>query len=187
MRAIKDAVDRVKISIILPKLIDNQPLLKEKLKKTQYKQAISLVDNFYRRRDFILREQREPLLDHGMIQIIDFFQMNKEMYILFKRVMNKMSHKERDLLFAFEALEALAQRRVSRDSHTQFHEERKLQAMYTKFTDIQEHMAAFQKHIKNRQIRIQWLRGANQEFSLQCKREINEKTELFERAFLLEQ
>lgn len=159
----------------------------QKLKNTEYKHAIHLVDNFYKRRDYILREQRAPLLDHGMIQIIDFFQMNKEMYLLFERVINKMSLNERKLLYAFESLEELAKRRLFRDTQKQFIEERKLQAMYKKYTETQDNMAVLRHHIRRREIRLQWIQAANQEFKLKCKEEIKEKTELYERAFLQEQ
>lgn len=187
MRAINNAVDRVRISIILPKLIDNRPLLMEKLKNTEYTHAINLVDNFYKRRDYILREQRAPLMDHGMIQIIDFFQMNNEMYLLFKRLMNKMSHNERKLLYAFESLEELAKRRLFRDTQMQFIEERKLQAMYNKYTATHAQMEVLRQHIRRRELRLKWVQAANQEFKLKCNQEIKEKTELYERAFLQEE
>ncbi|EDV91180.1 cilia- and flagella-associated protein 58 [Drosophila grimshawi] len=129
MRAMMDAYERVKISLILPKLIENRGTLVKVVTGTRYVAAIPLLDDFFRRRDIILREQRPPLEDHGMIRIIDYFQRNSSMYQLFPRYMHYMPQEDRKFLNTFAKLLEMARAHLERDAKTQIQQERYLQSV----------------------------------------------------------
>jgi len=60
-----EAIERVKISLILPKLLEHPTHMAQVLNGTKFEKAVHLVESFVRRREFILREKRPPLMDHG--------------------------------------------------------------------------------------------------------------------------
>lgn len=186
-RAITDAINRVKISIILPQLLENRRILVETLQNTKYERAILLVDDFYRRRDIILREQRSPLMDHGMIRIIDYFQINNEMFLKFARFSNKMSKREMELLSAFEMVQELANRRLEQNASDHIKEERRLQILYNKNKSFQEQFKTLQQHINRLHRRLTWVHGAKHELAKELEFQMKNSPEFFEQSFLQEQ
>lgn len=186
-RAIADAINRVKISIILPKLLENRRLLVETLKNTKYKRAIPLVDDFHRRRDIILRDQRSPLMDHGMIQIIDYFQMNNDMYQKFTLISRKMSKREKELLAAFEMVQELVNRRLERNGHVYIEEERRLQNLYNRDKLFQKNLKSLQSNIIRLTRRLTWVQETKYELTKQLQFQIKAKEDFFEESFQVEQ
>jgi len=51
-----EAIERVKISLILPKLLEHPTHMAQILNGTKFEKAVHLVESFVRRREFILRE-----------------------------------------------------------------------------------------------------------------------------------
>lgn len=186
-RAITDAINRVKISIILPKLLENRWLLVETLKNTNYKRAISLVNDFHRRRDIILMEQRSPLMDHGMIQIIDYFQMNNDMFTRFTQIAQQMSKKEKELLAAFEMLQELTNRRLVPNAYAYIEEERRLQGLYNRDKEFQKKVRTLQSNIYRLTRRLTWVQETKHELTRQLQFQIKAKEDFFEDSFLAEQ
>lgn len=186
-RAITDAINRVKISIILPKLLENRWLLVETLKNTSYKRAISLVNDFHRRRDIILMEQRSPLMDHGMIQIIDYFQMNNDMFTRFTQIAQQMSKKEKELLAAFEMLQELTNRRLVPNAYAYIEEERRLQSLYNRDKEFQKKVRTLQSNIYRLTRRLTWVQETKHELTRQLQFQIKAKEDFFEDSFLAEQ
>lgn len=95
LNILQKAIERFKISLMLPKLLENPDILKRGLIGTQYESAIALVDNYINRRDAVVKMQIPPLSDHGMIKIIDYFQLNYEISYLFPNLLDEISTKER--------------------------------------------------------------------------------------------
>lgn len=187
IRAITDAINRVKISIILPQLLENRRILVETLQNTKYERAIFLVNDFYRRRDIILREQRSPLMDLGMIRIIDYFQVNNDMFEKFAHFENKMSKKEKELLSAFKMVKELANRRCQINAYDHIKEERRLQILYRKNKSFQEKFRALQQHNNKLHRRLTLVEGSKNELTKQLEFQIKNTQEFFEQLFLQEQ
>ncbi|XP_020818402.1 golgin subfamily A member 6-like protein 6 [Drosophila serrata] len=148
MGVLAEAIERVKISLILPKLLEHPAHMAKVLQGTKYEPAVRLVSSFLRRRVFILREKRPPLADHGMIQIIDFFQRNNEMHALFPRYYNHLSNEESMLLKAFHMLYELAKDRLYRTSTEAMAQERQLYAMYKENEKVKVQVAELREKIR---------------------------------------
>ncbi|XP_043863983.1 uncharacterized protein LOC6586844 isoform X2 [Drosophila mojavensis] len=152
MAMMREAFERVKISLILPKLIQDRAMVKNVLTGTQYEPAIKLIDDFLRRRDIILREQRQPLMDHGMIQIIDYFQRNMQIYTLFPGLINALSKRESALLMTFAKLLKVAETHLNRDAYEQIAHERHLQKVLKEKQKLWEEIQKFQNVIEKHNI-----------------------------------
>ncbi|XP_017856375.1 PREDICTED: trichohyalin [Drosophila arizonae] len=152
MAMMKEAFERVKISLILPKLIQDRAMVKNVLTGTQYEPAIKLIDDFLRRRDIILRERRQPLMDHGMIQIIDYFQRNMQIYTLFPGLVNAMSKRESALLMTFAKLLKVAETHLKRDAYEQIAHERHLHKVLKEKQKLWEEIQKFQNVIEKHRI-----------------------------------
>ncbi|KQS38509.1 trichohyalin [Drosophila erecta] len=182
LNVLAEAIERVKISLIMPKLLEHPAHMAKILNGTKYERAVHLVESFVRRREFILREKRPPLMDHGIIQIIDFFQRNSRIYLLFPSYYNRMSDNERKLLKAFEMLYDLAKDRLYRTSTDAIAQERQLHAMYKQNEVVKEQVEELRKKILDQKAAIR-KRLADKEAYLQNyedllmrkKREKNER------------
>nr|AAL90068.1 AT13740p [Drosophila melanogaster] len=182
LNVLAEAIERVKISLIMPKLLEHPAHMAKILNGTKYEKAVHLVESFVRRREFILREKRPPLMDHGIIQIIDFFQRNSRIYLLFPSYYNHMSDNEKKLLNAFEMLYDLAKDRLYRTSTDAIAQERQLHAMYKQNEVVKEQVEELRKKILDQKAAIR-KRLADKEAYLQNyedllmkkKREKNER------------
>jgi len=177
-----EAIERVKISLILPKLLEHPTHMAQILNGTKFEKAVHLVESFVRRREFILREKRPPLMDHGIIQIIDFFQRNNKMYHLFPSYYNHMSDNEKKLLTAFQMLYDLAKDRLYRTSTDAIAQERQLHAMYKRNEVVKEQVEVMRQKIEEQKVAIRTRMAAKEAYLqnyedllLKKKREKNER------------
>ncbi|XP_016977970.1 uncharacterized protein LOC108043677 [Drosophila rhopaloa] len=177
-----EAIERVKISLIMPKLLEHPKQLAQVLNGTKFEPAVHLVDSFIRRREFILREKRPPLMDHGIIQIIDFFQRNNKMVHLFPRLYNHMSADEKKLLMAFQMLYDLAKDRLYRTSTDAIAQERQLHAMYKQNEVVKEQVEELRNKIHAQKVAIRQRMAAKEaylqnyeELIMKKRREKNER------------
>ncbi|EDV43190.1 uncharacterized protein Dana_GF16650, isoform A [Drosophila ananassae] len=182
MGVLAEAIERVKISLILPKLLEHSSHVAQVLNGTEFEPAVRLIQSFVRRRHFILREKRPPLMDHGIIQIIDFFQRNCRMYHLFPRYYNHMNENEKKLLKAFELLYDLAKDRLYQTSTDAIHQERQLHAMYKENQVVTEQVEAIRRKIQEQKVALRWRVAAQEAYlknyedmMLKKKREKNER------------
>ncbi|XP_016954192.1 dynein regulatory complex protein 10 isoform X1 [Drosophila biarmipes] len=177
-----EAIERVKISLIMPKLLEHPTHMAQVLNGTKFEKAVHLVESFVRRREFILREKRPPLMDHGIIQIIDFFQRNHKMYHLFPSYYNHMSDNEKKLLKAFQMLYDLAKDRLYRTSTDAIAQERQLHAMYKRNEVVKEQVEVMRQKIEEQKAAIRTRMAAKEAYLqnyedllLKKKREKNER------------
>ncbi|XP_034661410.1 dynein regulatory complex protein 9 [Drosophila subobscura] len=161
---VAESIERVKISMILPKLLDNPTFMAKVLRGTQYEKAVDLVESFVRRREFILKEKRPPLMDHGIIKIIDYFQRNNQMYKMFPTYYNNMREEEKKLLVAFEMLFDLAKERLYRTSADVIAQERKLHAMYLENEGIKANVDLLKKKIHSQKMTLKWKMAAKEAY-----------------------
>ncbi|XP_017030724.1 dynein regulatory complex protein 10 isoform X2 [Drosophila kikkawai] len=174
MGVLAEAIERIKISLILPKMLEHPSHMAKVLQGTKYEPAVRLVYSFLRRKQFILREKRPPLADHGMIQIIDFFQRNHQMHVLFPRYYNHLSNEENRLLKAFNMLSELAKDRLYRTSTEAIAQERKLYAMYKENERVKVQVDLLREKIHSQRMAHKW-RMATKEANLQAYEEMLEK------------
>lgn len=182
MGVLTEAIERVKISLILPKLLEHPSHVAKVLNGTEFEPAVRLIQSFVRRRHFILREKRPPLMDHGIIQIIDFFQRNCKMYHLFPRYYNHMNENEKKLLKAFELLYDLAKDRLYQTSTDAILQERQLHAMYKENQVVTEQVETIRRKIQEQKVALRWRVAAQEAYlknyedmMLKKKREKNER------------
>ncbi|XP_017083358.1 uncharacterized protein LOC108116139 [Drosophila eugracilis] len=182
LNVLTEAIERVKISLILPKLLNHPKHLAMVLNGTKYEKAVHLVESFVRRREFILREKRPPLMDHGIIQIIDFFQRNSKMYHLFPSYCNHMSVDEKKLLIAFQMLYDLAKDRLYKTSTDAISLERQLHAAYKQNEMVKVQVEELRKKIQDQKLATAARIDANEAYLqdyenilMKKKREKNER------------
>ncbi|XP_030372923.1 golgin subfamily A member 6-like protein 22 isoform X2 [Scaptodrosophila lebanonensis] len=139
IHVLSESIERVKISLILPKLLENPRHLKEVLKGTKYEQGVSMVNDFMRRRDIIVKEKRPPLMDHGMIKIIDYFQRNYSIYQLFPK-------------------------HLLRTSKSEITKERKLHQMYRENESLKASISELRAKLRSQKVTLRWKMAAKEAY-----------------------
>ncbi|XP_034487902.1 uncharacterized protein LOC117792056 isoform X2 [Drosophila innubila] len=174
VRVISEAVEHLKTSLILPKMLENPHTLIRVLTGTQFEPAIHLVTDFQRRREIILKDQRRPLMDHGMIRIIDYFQSNTEMYKLLQGYTHHMTDQDQKLLNAFEMLLETAKRHLDRDAKAQIIEERRLFKLYKESKSLKKSIDRFRIKIASYQTTLRWKLAAKAVYIEKIQRDMDE-------------
>ncbi|XP_017100687.2 dynein regulatory complex protein 10 [Drosophila bipectinata] len=185
MGVLAEAIERVKISLILPKLLEHPTHVAKVLNGTEFEPAVRLIRSYVRRRHFILKEKRPPLMDHGIIQIIDFFQRNCGMYHLFPRYYNHLNEEEMKLLKAYEMLYDLTKDRLYQTSTDAILQERQLHAMYKENELVTEQVEAMRRKIQEQKVAVRWRIAAKEAYVknyedtlMKKKREKNDRIQM---------
>ncbi|KAL7729700.1 hypothetical protein ACLKA6_014570 [Drosophila palustris] len=161
IRVITEAIEHLKTSLILPKMLEKPEVLIKVLTGTQFESAIKLVADFQRRREIILKEQRRPLMDHGMIHIIDYFQYNTEINkILHGYSHGYMTDEDRKILKAFEMLLETAKRHLNRQAPAQINEEKRLFKIYKESKTLKKSIDKLRFKIASHQTTLRWKMAA---------------------------
>jgi len=156
-------------------MLEKPDTLNKVLSGTQFEPGIKLVADFIRRREIILKEQRPPLMDHGMIQIIDYFQSNVEIYKLLHLYVHHMTDQDRNLLNAFEMLLQTARRHLDQKAAAQINEERRLFKIYKESKSLNKSIEGFRKKIDSYQSTLRWKKAAKAIYLEKLQNDIDEK------------
>ncbi|XP_034102202.1 uncharacterized protein LOC117566768 [Drosophila albomicans] len=151
IRLIKSSIERIKMSLILPKLGDDMDHMRNVLKSTIYSPAIALMEKLQS-----LDTVKVQILNHEVIRIIDYFHTNFQIYELFPRLVNLLSNEDKKLIVACETILAVAQRHLWRTAKSEISMERQLHVMYHEREEIRSRTAYYQKRLKSRNAILRW-------------------------------
>lgn len=171
-----EAVEHLKTSLILPKMLEKPQTVIKTLAGTEFEPAIHLLKDFHRRREIILKDQRRPLMDHGMIRIIDYFQSNTEMYKLLQRYSRHMTSEDQKLLNAFEMLLETAKRHLEREASVQISMERRLYKTFKESNSLKKSIFRCKGKIGSYQTTLRWKMAAKAVYLEKIKADMEEKT-----------
>lgn len=186
LNILQKAIERFKISLMLPKLLENPDILKRGLIATQYESAIALVDNYINRRDAVVKMQIPPLSDHGMIKIIDYFQLNYEISYLFPNLLDEISTKEKDWLKTFENLCNICKLHVLRGAKRYINTEQRIYKLYQENEAVKENIKDLLTQFAKKTARQRWQRTFRAFYLKRCQQEFDDKKEENENRMLNE-
>lgn len=186
LNILQKAIERFKISLMLPKLLENPDILKRGLIGTQYESAIALVDNYINRRDAVVKMQIPPLSDHGMIKIIDYFQLNYEISYLFPNLLDEISTKEKDWLKTFENLCNICKLHVLRGAKRYINTEQRIYKLYQENEAVKENIKDLLTQFAKKTARQRWQRTFRAFYLKRCQQEFDDKKEENENRMLNE-
>ncbi|XP_062124004.1 uncharacterized protein LOC133837311 [Drosophila sulfurigaster albostrigata] len=180
IRVLKESIEIVKISLILPHILENPDEARSALKGSKYEPALKLLEDYTLRRDMIIRAKIPPLSDHGMIKIIDFFQNNYKIYELFPNLMKKISFRDKYFLITFERLYNICEHHLLRSSKKEIHNERQLNAIYLENETIKRKIEKLKEDLAKQIVRERWKMAAKIVYLHKCEAKIIEKRQQHE-------
>ncbi|XP_030554271.1 uncharacterized protein LOC115757940 [Drosophila novamexicana] len=154
IRLLEKSIQRLKISIILPRMANDLDEVEPVLSNTAYKPAINLL-----RRLKGLDVVKTQMLDIEVLHIIDYFQSNYQMYELFPRYLNNISEYDKTLLVAFETILAVAKRHLWRTSKAEIIMERQLHVMYLEREETMKRIEYCKKKLGSKKALLRWKRA----------------------------
>ncbi|KAM8712010.1 hypothetical protein ACLKA7_012516 [Drosophila subpalustris] len=151
LRIIHTAIERIKMSLILPKLGDDMDHLRSVLKGGMYAPAIGLIEKLQ-----TLDTVKVQILNHDVLKIIDYFHRNYQIYQLFPRLVNLLSNDDKKLIVACETVLAVAERHLWRTAKSEISMERQLHVMYHEREELRSRTAYYHKKLKSRYAVLRW-------------------------------
>ncbi|KAH8384806.1 hypothetical protein KR093_008769, partial [Drosophila rubida] len=151
LRILKTSIERIKMSLILPKLGDDMDHLRKTLKGTVYEPAIGLMEKLQS-----LDAVKVQILNHEVVKIIDYFHRNFQIYEMFPRLLNLLSNDDKKLLVACNTILTVAERHLWRTAKSEISMERQLHVMYHEREEIRSRTAYYQKKLKSRNAILRW-------------------------------
>lgn len=186
LNVLKNAKERFKISLMLPKLLDAPELLKEVLTGTQYEPAISLVNSFVKRRDDVLRQQIPPLSDHRLIKIIDYFQFNSEIYNLFPSIHDIIATEKNELFKIFEDLCNICELHLFCGARKNIYKEQRMNKLYHENEKVKQNIVEILAKISKEKSRQNWKLTTKATILNQCKEDLQFQRDENERKIFIE-
>ncbi|XP_064540208.1 uncharacterized protein LOC135429705 isoform X2 [Drosophila montana] len=173
IRVLQDSVECVKSALLLPKLLRRPSSVANVLHGTEYQPAIRLVEDYIRRRDIIVKEQRPPLMDHGMIKLIDYFQRNPDIYSLFPDF--RMTPEDRKLLIAFEQLLSISKHHLQRSAEKEISNEHVLHKIYQENEHIKDTIKHLRAYFESQKVKLRWKVAAKSAYLQRCELKLEER------------
>ncbi|XP_075156309.1 uncharacterized protein LOC142229617 isoform X2 [Haematobia irritans] len=156
LNLIKNIWDKLKISLVLPKIFENPKLLHKYLKGTTYEEdCLKMI------MDFRHKMEREPLssslrLNYDLVGIIDYFHANQEILEVLPDWFGDIDSDEKTIMNSFQRLLELAEDRFNRLGLKHLIEEKHLHDIYLANEQIKEDLNDLSRQIQHRKIHDQW-------------------------------
>lgn len=175
IRVLQESIELVKISLILPQILENPNRVKNVLSGTQYQPALRLLDDYILRRDIIIREQRPPLSDHGMIKIIDYFQLNHKMHELFPDMFKNLTVDDHNLFITFERLLKVCEQNLLRNAKKEINNERQLNKIYQENEAVRNGIIKLKSDLASQIVKERWKMAAKMAYLQRCEDKLTRK------------
>ncbi|XP_065363348.1 GRIP and coiled-coil domain-containing protein-like [Calliphora vicina] len=155
----KEAIEKLKISLILPKILENPKLLKQYLSTTKYNHCLKLVQEYRNKtKNETLQEANQN--DYNLLQIIDYFQENYKMLDVLPNWLDDIDNTEKCLLTAFEDVYQVAQERFHRSAMADLAKEKRLHEVYLANEEVKKNIEEITRKIQNKKLNRLWKAAA---------------------------
>lgn len=181
IRVLKESIEFVKISLILPQILGNPIEARKVLNIPTYQPALRLLDDYILRRDIIIKERRPPLSDHGMIKIMDYFLRNHKMHELFPGLFNKLTNNDRNLLITFERLFQICEQNLLRHAKKEINHERQLNKIYHENEAVKNSIMKLKADLVFQVARERWQMAATRVCLQKCEEKLTREKQKNER------
>lgn len=148
----RTSINRIKISLIIPKLASDLPRLKQRLKGSVYFPVIKILEGLDK-----LRKVRG--FNSEILAVVTYFQDNATMVEMFPRYINQLANEDKALLVAMETIFQVTQVHLNRTARSEIDMERQLHGMYHTLEEIKASTIVSQKRIRSRYARLRWKQG----------------------------
>ncbi|XP_034487901.1 uncharacterized protein LOC117792056 isoform X1 [Drosophila innubila] len=175
IRVLQESIEFVKISLILPQILENPIKVKSVLAGTQFEPALRLLDDYILRRDIIMKYKLPPLSDHGMIKIFDFFLRNHKMHHLFPNLFKKLTVDDRSLLVTFERLYKICEQNLLRNAKKEISNERQLNKIYQENEAVKNSIIKLKADLAFQIVKERWQMAAKMAYLQKCEEKLNRK------------
>lgn len=175
IRVLQESIEFVKISLILPKIMENPIEAKRVLTGTQYEPALHLLDDYLHRRDQIMREKLPPLSNHGMIKIFDYFLRNHKMHELFPNLFKKLTVDDCNLLNTFERLYKICEQNLLRTARKDLNNERHFHKLYQENEKVKKSIKKLKADLAFQIVKERWQMAAKMAYLQKCEEKLSRK------------
>ncbi|KAM7348234.1 uncharacterized protein ACRADG_007650 [Cochliomyia hominivorax] len=159
LSVVKGAIDKLKISLILPKIIENPRTLKEFLTGTEYENCLQLVHEYRNKWKTESSEEPNPN-DYSHIQLIDYFHENSNILNKLPNWLDDIDSTEKTLLKLFEDIYQLAQDRFYRSALSDLAKEKRLHEVYLTNEQVKKDIQETIHRIQNKKLNRLWKTAA---------------------------
>ncbi|XP_046802806.1 GRIP and coiled-coil domain-containing protein-like [Lucilia cuprina] len=156
---IKETIEKLKISLILPKILENPKILQEYVNHTKYNNCLKLVQDYRtRQKTQSLMETKQS--DYYLLKIIDYFQENYKMLEVLPNWLDDIDNTEKCLLTAFEDVYQVAQERFYRPAMADLAKEKRLHEVYLANEEVKKNIKDISRKIQNKKLNRLWKTAA---------------------------
>ncbi|XP_002138253.2 golgin subfamily A member 6-like protein 1 [Drosophila pseudoobscura] len=172
LKFLQEAIEIVKISVLLPKLFADPPNLRRVLEGTSYEEILKPVEDLLE--SHMTQSGSEPTfpIDHQTIRILDYFQKNYQIYKFFPQLMRNLSDRDRTLIASLALLLDIAKEHLYRSSKSEISKERMLHQMYHKNEDIRKRLHNVRRDLTKRRVMEKWRMAATAIYLLKIENDL---------------
>uniref|UniRef100_A0A1B0BYI3 Dynein regulatory complex protein 10 n=1 Tax=Glossina palpalis gambiensis TaxID=67801 RepID=A0A1B0BYI3_9MUSC len=126
---LSDSIEKLKISLILPRLLERPCILRKVLDNTKYSHCLKLIEDYINERQDS-KDETSSYLDYRLIKIIDFFHINTNILELLPGWMDELDDNDVSLLKAFKLLRWITEQRLNKSAVEELKKEKKIHEIF---------------------------------------------------------
>ncbi|KAI9583091.1 hypothetical protein GQX74_012308 [Glossina fuscipes] len=165
---LSDSIEKLKISLILPRLLERPCILRKVLDNTKYSHCLKLIEDYINERQDS-KDETSSYLDYRLIKIIDFFHINTNILELLPGWMDELDDNDVSLLKAFKLLRWITEQRLNKSAVEELKKEKKIHEIFHENEKFKKNIEEFKHQLKSQRINLRWKLAAKESLLLQLE------------------
>ncbi|XP_054738382.1 meiosis-specific nuclear structural protein 1-like isoform X2 [Anastrepha obliqua] len=155
MCIVNESIEKLKISLVIPKILENPLTVSRHLKGTKYEDCLHIIQSYLtmKKPDVKLYRPEECM---QLLQLIDMFHENYEMLNSLPNWLDELSHVDKSLLNSLTLLQNIAEERLSKSAIAELAKEKKIHQVYHDNEQMKRNIREFQAKLHNQKINLRW-------------------------------
>ncbi|XP_037888382.1 dynein regulatory complex protein 10-like [Glossina fuscipes] len=158
---LSDSIEKLKISLILPRLLERPCILRKVLDNTKYSHCLKLIEDYINERQDS-KDETSSYLDYRLIKIIDFFHINTNILELLPGWMDELDDNDVSLLKAFKLLRWITEQRLNKSAVEELKKEKKIHEIFHENEKFKKNIEEFKHQLKSQRINLRWKLAAKE-------------------------
>ncbi|XP_023306034.2 dynein regulatory complex protein 10 [Lucilia cuprina] len=160
IRIMRESLDKLRISLILPQIFENFLTVQQRLRGSQYEMCIEWIKKYIQEKNMVAANNSPPHLNYHLIKIIDFFHENLQLFEYFHDFFNDLTTADKSLIDTFQLLLKITEDRLKKSAISELNKEKRIHEVYHENQSIQKNIKVFQNLLKSQRLNLKWKMAA---------------------------
>ncbi|XP_067633450.1 dynein regulatory complex protein 10-like [Eurosta solidaginis] len=155
MRIVNESIEKLKISLVIPRILENPLTVRRYLKGTKYEVCWHQIHSYLSTKKTSV-QNFNPEDSMELLKLIDMFHENYNMLNVLPNWLDELIEDDKSLLHAFSLLQSIAQERLGKSALAELLREKKMHQIFHDNEQMKKNITDFQNKLHNQKINLKW-------------------------------